>query len=344
MSHDTLEKIIRMASEYGSAWFVWHGGEPLLLPLSFYKDVIRLQEKYFGKDMHRVSNTIQTNGILIDKKFMNFCRENRINVGVSFEGPCNDVLRERSGEVERNLKTMKDRGYMFSVSSTICADTASRQSEIYGYFKEMNVALSFSPVIELGSATSEMIPDAETYAKESINVFEEWLHDADAEMPLMPHLQYVMSALGEPSPSDCAHSSCMMKWLSVYPDGSVYPCAKGCPSKFRMGNVNEFERLSDAFRSDRFREMLSATVERREMCSKCEIFRYCNGGCSIDALSEGSMSVNGGTSCNVFKMIFTHILDTVNGILKERPDLSSYNKFVREAILGKLVNPNVMSI
>jgi uncharacterized protein len=333
-----------MASEYGSVWFVWHGGEPLLLPLSFYKDVMRLQEKYFGKDTHRVSNTIQTNGILIDKKFMNFCRENRINVGVSFEGPCNDMLRERSGEVEKNLRMMKDRGYLFSVSSTICADSASRQSEIYGYFRKMEVALSMSPVIELGSATSEMIPDAETYAKESIRVFDDWIHDADAEMPLMPHLQYVMAALGEPSASDCAHSSCMMRWLSIYPDGSVYPCAKGCPSKFKMGNVNEMDRLSDAFRSGAFRELLSATVERRERCSACELFRYCNGGCSMDALSEGSMSMNNGTSCRIFKILFTHILDTVNKILKERPDLSSYNKFIREAILGKLINPNVVSV
>ena len=344
MSYDTLEKIIRMASEHGSAWFVWHGGEPLLISLSFYKNVIKLQEKYFGKDTHRVSNTIQTNGILIDKKFMNFCRDNKINVGVSFEGPCNDILRERSNEVEKNLRMMKDRGYLFSVSATICNEDAARQREIYRYFRDMGVASSFSPVIKLGSASDDMIPDAETYAEESIKVFDEWIHDTDAEMPLMPHLQYVMSALGEPSASDCAHSSCMMKWLSIYPDGSVYPCAKGCPSEFRMGNVNDLERLSDAFRSDAFRELLSATVERRERCSSCEIFRYCNGGCSIDALSEGSMSMNGGTSCRIFKILFTHILNTVNNILKERPDLSSYNKFIREAILGKLINPNVISV
>jgi len=344
MSSATLEKIIKTVSGYESSWFIWHGGEPLLMPLSFYKDAIRLQEKYFGKDTHRVSNTIQTNGTLIDKRFMNFCREKKINVGVSFEGPCNGILRQRTDDVQKNLTMMKDRGYIFSVNSTICSSDAADQARIYDHFRGTGVALSLSPVIELGSATEDMIPDAEEYANASIEVFDRWLHDAGAEIPLMPHLQYVMSALGKPSESDCAHSSCMMKWLCVYPNGDVYPCAKGCPSEFRMGNINSMDHISDAFGSDGFRKILNASVERRERCAGCDLFSYCKGGCSMDAMSEGSMSMNGGASCKAFKMIFSHILNTVNSILEERPDLSRYNRFVREAIVGKMVNPNVVNI
>ena len=110
MSSETLEKVIRYASEYETVWFVWHGGEPLTLPLSFYKEVVKLQKKYFGADSHRISNTIQTNGILIDKKFMNFCKENKINVGVSFEGRCNDILRSRTDIIGKNLEMMRKEG------------------------------------------------------------------------------------------------------------------------------------------------------------------------------------------------------------------------------------------
>ena len=46
---DKVEKLIRLASEeYQVAWFIWHGGEPLTVPMSFYKEVIGFQEKYFG--------------------------------------------------------------------------------------------------------------------------------------------------------------------------------------------------------------------------------------------------------------------------------------------------------
>ena len=59
ISLDKVEKLIRMASqEYQTAWFIWHGGEPLTLPMSFYKEVIGLEEKYFGKDSMRYGNTI----------------------------------------------------------------------------------------------------------------------------------------------------------------------------------------------------------------------------------------------------------------------------------------------
>jgi uncharacterized protein len=64
----------------------------------------------------------------------------------------------------------------------------------------------------------------------------------------------------------------------------------------------------------------------------------------MDAMSEGPMSMNNGASCRAFRIIFRHILDTMNAILEERPDLSQYNRFVREAIVGKMVNPNVVNI
>ena len=337
---------MRIASEeYESVWFIWHGGEPLLLPLKFYKKVIELQERYFGKDSFRVSNTIQTNGVLADKKFMNFCRENKINVGVSYEGPCNHILRESTDVVRTNLEMMKKGGHMFSVSSTICSADVSDQIKIYNGTVKKGMALSLSPVISLGSATPDMVPDADEYAASSIAVFDKWLYDTEAEMPLMPHLQYMMSVLGEPSASDCAHSSCLTKWICIYPNGDLYPCGKGCPQEFRLCNIEDVDRLSDAFRTDAMKYMMTASVERRDKCiSSCELFRYCNGGCSIDAFSEGSMSNNGGTSCRIFKKIFAHIMNVTNTIINEKRDLSQYNRFVRDAIVGKLINPRVTSI
>ena len=345
MSYGTLERVVRLASEeYGSVWFIWHGGEPLLVPLSFYKNAMKLQEKYFGKDSHRVGNTIQTNGTLIDKRFMNFCRERKINVGVSSEGPYSSVLRGKAC-ADDMLDMMRREGYMFSVSSTVCRSTVKDMMNIYDHFMGKGMALSFSPVICSGSAGKDMVPDADEYADASIRVFDKWLYDKDADMPLMPHLMYMMSALGRPQRSDCAHSSCLMNWISVYPNGDLYPCAKGCPQKFRLGNIGEMSKLSDAFASDAFGEMLNASVERREKCaSGCGLYRYCAGGCSVDALSEGSMEENGGNSCKVFKKVFSHILAETERILNERPDLSQFNKFVREAVIGKLVSPDMPNV
>lgn len=342
MSEETLENIMRLVSqEYEMAWFIWHGGEPLTMPMSFYKRAMELEEQYFGKGSFRYGNTVQTNGTLINRRFMAYCRQKAINVGVSYEGPWNSVLRE--GDVDKVLSTLSDKENKYSVSATISADTASRQRELYEYFRDRGTNVSFSPVIPAGCAKCNgTVPDADEFIKGSIEAFDEWLHDSESKIPLIPHYLYILNYLGDPTPSDCAHTSCLTKWLCVNPDGTLYPCAKACPEEFRMGNINEMDSLSEAFSSEGFRRILLGSVKRREKCASCEIYRYCNGGCSMDAYHEGCLEDNGNDSCRIFKVVFSHIAQEIQRILDDKPDMSGYNPFVRDAIIGKLVNPKTI--
>ncbi|MCL1979062.1 MAG: radical SAM protein [Methanomassiliicoccaceae archaeon] len=344
MSINILDRLFDLLSqEYESVWFIWHGGEPMLMPFGFYKEALNLQERYFGKNSHRVGNTIQTNGTLLDRRFISFCREKMINIGISFEGPYNDVLRERTDVVRQKVEYLSNKERVFSVSSTISSETASKQKEIYDHFKQNKTAVSFSPVIPAGcAACGKTVPNAEEYIRSSIECFDAWLFDKDAEVPLIPHYLYVLNALGEPAESDCAHTSCLTKWICVYPNGDLYPCGKGCPPEFRLGNVSDVGRISDAFSSEGFGRIVTGTVERRNRCiAECGLFKYCNGGCSIDAYYETGLDSNGGDSCRIFKEVFGHVLSSVEEMIETRPDLSLYNKFVRDAVLGKLINPKV---
>ncbi len=344
MSLETIDRLFRMLSqEYESVWFIWHGGEPLLMQFGFFKSVISLQERYFGKGTRRVGNTIQTNGILLDRKLIDLCKEKMINIGVSFEGTYNDVLREKSSTVREKIEYLSNKQRIFSVSSTISAETASKQKEIYEGFKADKAAVSFAPVIPAGcAACGDMVPDADEYIRSSIECYDEWLFDKDTEIPLIPHYLYILNALGDPQESDCAHSSCLTKWICVYPNGDLYPCGKGCPQEFKMGNIHSVEKISDAFLTEGFGRMISGAVERRNKCKEeCALYSYCNGGCSIDAYYETGLENNGGDSCRIFKEVFGHVLSSVEEIIETRPDLTKYNKFVRDAVMGKLINPKV---
>ena len=84
-------------------------------------------------------------------------------------------------------------------------------------------------------------------------------------------------------------------------------------------------------------------MERREKCATCPVYRYCNGGCSMDAYYECGLSENGGDSCRIFREVFTHVSDAVQEVLDGSGDVSGLNPFVRDAIVGKLVNPRVVS-
>jgi len=344
MSIEVLDRLFKMLSEeYDSVWFIWHGGEPLLMPFKFYKEAMDLQERYFGKNSHRVGNTIQTNGTMLDRRFINFCKEKMINIGVSFEGPYNDVLREKTDVVREKIEYLSDKERIFSVSSTISAETASKQKEIYESFRSNKTAVSFIPVIPAGcAACGDTVPDADEYIRSSIECFDSWLRDKKADVPLIPHYLYILNALGEPQESDCAHSSCLTKWVCVYPNGDLYPCGKGCPPEFKLGNLTDIGKISDAFRSEGLVKIITGTVERRNKCvAECNLYKYCNGGCSIDAYYEKGLNMTGGDSCRIFKEVFGHVLSSVEKIVETRPDLSEYNTFVRDAVLGKLINPKL---
>ena len=89
MTDDVLEKYIKQhisATTEDIINFSWHGGEPLLAGIDFYKKVLHLQSKYkpSGKT---ILNGIQTNGTLLDEKWCAFFAENNFIIGISIDGP-----------------------------------------------------------------------------------------------------------------------------------------------------------------------------------------------------------------------------------------------------------------
>ena len=47
---ETFERTVRMVKEgFEYSRYIWHGGEPLLAPFSFYKKAFAVQKKYYGK-------------------------------------------------------------------------------------------------------------------------------------------------------------------------------------------------------------------------------------------------------------------------------------------------------
>jgi uncharacterized protein len=74
LSDDTLERYIVQhiqATPKEIVSFSWHGGEPTLLGVDFFRKAVELQKKYLpaGK---KIINGIQTNGTTIDEEWCEF--------------------------------------------------------------------------------------------------------------------------------------------------------------------------------------------------------------------------------------------------------------------------------
>ena len=346
MDIKTVDRVTRLVhDEYDSARYIWNGGEPLLAGEKFYKKAIAIQKDVYGKSVSRCGNTIQTNGLLLNQRFMEFCRDARINVGISFEGGFDEGLRPDIDKkvIESDLSMLVRKQHMFSIVSNIHAGNIDRMDDIYEYFRNRGISFYFSPVLRMGGAADhpEMLPDPDVYADKCIELFDRWILDKDTDIPVLPFYQYARASVTGPNVSDCAHSSCLTRWMCVYPNGDVYPCAKPCPDSYRMGNINEVGSVSELFDSDGFRNILLDSIARRKKCADCPIFDQCAGGCTIDAMADGDVTENGGFSCRVYRKLFPHIRDTIQEILDTKPDMSKYNRFIRDIVVGKLTNPNV---
>lgn len=339
---NTFERVVRLVREgFEDSRYIWHGGEPLMVPMSFYKKAFAIQRKYYGISC---DNTIQTSGSLLNQRFIEFCKTNRVNIGVSYEGGFESGLRPdmNVNNVDSMIEYMVKKRHMFLVSATIHGGNVDKMSSIYKKFRDIEASLSLNPIINMGTAVEnpDLILDPDIYIKNSIELFDTWIKDSDVKIPVLPFYPYVMTVIdGRPNVSDCPHASCLGKWLCVYPNGDVYPCGKACPKDFCLGNINEVNSIDDLFKSKEFRNILINSINRRKRCKSCCIYDYCNGGCSVDAFVEGDMTRSEFVSCKIYRGLMPHIRDVITDILENKPDMNTFNGFIRDAILGKLINP-----
>ncbi|MCL2166843.1 MAG: radical SAM protein, partial [Clostridiales bacterium] len=88
MTDAILERYIRQyikASPDQEISFVWHGGEPTLAGLDFFRQVVKIQKRYLPK-RRTVRNNLQTNGVLLDDEWCAFLAEEDFDVGLSIDG------------------------------------------------------------------------------------------------------------------------------------------------------------------------------------------------------------------------------------------------------------------
>ena len=133
MSEAMLEQYIRQLIESHQENFVniaWQGGEPTLMGLDFYRQALRLAEKYRRPGMTFL-HTMQTNGTLLDDEWAAFFKEHNFLIGISLDGPrqLHDVYRLDKGgsptfdRVLRGVHLLQKHEVEFNVLTAVTAST-----------------------------------------------------------------------------------------------------------------------------------------------------------------------------------------------------------------------------
>ena len=156
--------------------FTWHGGEPLLQPLSFYRKALELQQRYAGG--RQIDNCLQTNGTLLTDEWCEFLRENRFLVGISIDGPqtYHDAYRCRSfDKVMRGIRLLQKHHVEWNAMATVNHLNADHPVEFYRFFKEIGCQyLQFTPVVERVSLCDTSVTP-EQWGRFICGVYDEWV-------------------------------------------------------------------------------------------------------------------------------------------------------------------------
>ena len=304
MSDELLELFTRQyieAQTQPEIVFTWHGGEPLLRPIGFYRKALAYQRAYArGRS---VSNSIQTNGTLLNDEWCSFFHDNGWLVGISIDGPqaYHDQYRLTAdnrpshSEVMRGIELLQKHQVEWNAMAVVNAANADHPLEFYQFFREIGCQyLQFSPVVErlvnhadgrqLATMTNEEAPLTPSSVRPDqwgdflIALFNQWVRH-DVGQIFVELFDCTLANWCGVRPGTCSFAETCGGNAVVEHNGDVYACDHFVYPRYLLGNLFR-DRLADLMQSP---SQVRFGIDKRNSlprkCLRCEVLQLCHGGC-----------------------------------------------------------------
>ena len=305
MSDEMLEQFTREyieAQTMNQVLFTWHGGEPLLRSIDFYRKALSLQQKYAGG--RRIDNVIQTNGTLLTDEWCEFFAQNHWLVGISIDGPQPDHDHYRltaAGKpswqkVMQGIKLLKKHGVEWNAMAVVNAYNTNHPLEFYRFFKENGCQfLQFTPIVErqtrhedgrtLASLAdkneiplSEASVTPEQWGYFLCAIFDEWVRK-DVGKIFVEIFDCTLANWMGVSPGICAYSKECGHAGVMEHNGDVYSCDHFVFPEYKLGNIRDHSLIDMLYgeQQQEFSRLKHSSLPRQ--CKECDMEFACHGEC-----------------------------------------------------------------
>lgn len=334
MTEETLKNIIKKAlfQAKDNICFAFQGGEPTIRGIEFYKKVIEFEER-FNKHHVRISNTLQTNGTLIDETWSAFFRDYNFLLGVSVDGVKSVHDRYRHDEnggstyekVRKGIRLLEKYKVDYNILTVVTRQAAERICEIYREYKIngwnfQQYIVCLDPAGETPGKTEYSLTP-ELFGRFWINLFELWYKDwKRGKAPCIRQFEnYIGILLGYPPESCDQRGTCSIQCV-VEADGSVYPCDFYALDKYKLGSFDE-NSVTDLTENKIGKDFVEDSRKLSGECMKCCWYPICRSGCRRQRIQigEGDEYIN--YFCNGYKMFFEKCFDRLNEIARYIKDI-----------------------
>jgi len=356
MTLDMLEDVVReyiAANDVPEVTFNWHGGEPLILGVDFYKKAMEFEEKYAGGKI--IHNTIQTNGTLLNREWTELFRKYNFLVGISLDGPkdIHDRYRKDKGRagtfdrVIRGVGLLYSGGVQFNTMSTVNKASEGRGLEVYQFLKSIGSRyMQFMPVVEhvkfplrpdgkpIKGSRPFIVDPHETGAQIApwsvsdigfgrflCDIFDYWVRNDVGRYYVNQFDSTLANWYGE-QPGTCVYAETCGGNAVIEHNGDLYPCDHFVYPKYLLGNITTAS-IADMMAKS---EMVSFGIDKRNTlptkCRRCEWLFACNGECPKHRFSTTEAGETGlNALCAGYKMYYAHVapyMDFMKDLLNEK--------------------------
>ena len=324
MTDEVLERFTRQyiaAQPAGTSEvnFAWQGGEPTLMGVIFFRRAIELQEQYRRPGL-RITNSLQTNGVLLDDEWGTFLHDHNFLVGISLDGPeaLHDRYRlDKQGRgtfqsVMAGLEVLRKNDVKFNTLTVIQNDNGDHPEVIYDFLKQVGSRFyQFIPIVEKENdgQVSYRSVGAEQYGHFLNGIFDCWLEQKDEGQIFVRDFDMMLGlVMGEPS-SVCVHAETCGRAVAIEHNGDLFSCDHFVNLEDQLGNVarETLSTMLDGSKQERFGNDKRESLPR--YCRECEFLEYCYGACPKDRFSttpDGESGLN--VLCAGYKLFYGHTL------------------------------------
>ena len=355
MDDRTLETFISQYIESQTqpqVLFTWHGGEPLMRPISFYKRVMELQRRHARGRI--IENCLQTNGTLLTDEWCEFFRANNWLIGISIDGPQDlhdEYRRARGGQpsfykVMRGIRLLQKHGVEWNAMGVVNDYNADYPLDVYHFYKENGCQyIQFAPIIErilphedgrqlahVADNEEAQLADfsvtPEQYARFCCTIFDEWVRNDVGRVFVQLFDGILARWVGEEAGvcemnETCGHASVLEA------NGDLYSCDHFVFPEYKLGNIHK-QTITEMMYSDR--QLTFGRGKRNglpQQCLSCPWLFVCNGGCPKDRFCQTANGERGlNYMCKAFQQIFGHV--------------KPYMDFMKQELLCQRPPANVM--
>lgn len=353
MTLEMLEKVVEeyiKANEVDEVTFNWHGGEPTILGIDFYKKALEFEAKYAGDKI--VHNTLQTNGTLITQEWADFLKANDFLVGISLDGPKDIHDRYRKDKLGKPtfdrvmsaLKIFRRTGVEFNTMSTVNKFSEGRGLEVYQFLKdEGSTYMQFMPVVEhvkyreganrkterpfiVNPSTSGAILapwsiGSAAYGKFMCDIFDYWVR-SDVGRYYVNLFDATLASWCGAMPGTCVYARTCGGNAVIEHNGDLYPCDHFVYPEYLLGNIADTPIKTMMASSTQVKFGTDKRANLPLKCARCKWLFACNGECPKHRFNR---TENGDTGlsalCEGYSAFFSHVapyMEQMKALLEQK--------------------------